>query len=262
MLAVQVTKRFTAAILVMAAVHVLVIWQVPYAWLMNHTAQETPIMDVVLQPTTPPPPLLPLPPTEPQAVPEPQELVQQVSEPVSEPVPEPVPEARPEQAEAVKLISAQQALSEQTREPVALEMPNRSVEPTQRTDPLVLESPDNWKSVTVEPEDSLVATFRPEFYERLEKRRQIKQVQQLLTSRVVERDGLPPDEYNAIDNDPTHFKTATGCFDVRPVMAGRVITNDGGGSMLWRVACKGIYKSPEEQPLLEFDDVGRVIGTR
>ena len=230
-------RRITFAISGMAILHGLVIWYLP----LDRQGpvpeqQQEPLLDVVLRAA--PPETLDEQPDEftdavAGAVEENDELQPEVFTEAIQPTPNPTPQPLP--------LNPDQA------------------EPAEA---LVLKSHDDWTSVTVPAEDSLVATFRPQFYNRLESRWLTQEVSALLGSRRIERDGLPHDEYNAIDNDPSHIKTEVGCADLRSELAGRIIGPDGNSMRWWITACKGVFKSPTERPMLEYGDVGRVIGLR
>jgi hypothetical protein len=105
------------------------------------------------------------------------------------------------------------------------------------------------------PED-FARAFRGEFYQRLEQRQTAQARSQLLAGRRVAQRGLPADQYNALENPGSgHFKTAAGCFDLKPDIVGTL----GGGQRAWITACKDLIRSPFELPALEFDALGRAV---
>jgi hypothetical protein len=108
--------------------------------------------------------------------------------------------------------------------------------------------------------DGLVSAFRPRLLEGLETRRNARARADLLHSRGVAFNGLPIDEYNALEGPVSnHIKTAAGCFNLHND-SGEAIGPTGFEKRWWRTRCKDLRRSPFQMDRLEYDVVGRAIG--
>ena len=140
---------------------------------------------------------------------------------------------------------------------------------TTDTRPLDLERPENWDEyleIDV-PKDISVLPFNPDLQARRQAREIDKKRTKILADRRYEREGLPPDQYNALAQSPnvsavnfgntsvgvTHIKTSKGCFNM--------VTEVGLSGLetaWWRTACLGAFKTVWEQSVLELAPNGQV----
>ena len=152
------------------------------------------------------------------------------------------PPAKPERAPDVPKATVEAA----TSEPAPSETTSR---PTAR---LNLNRPD-WATFDQTNQADANSTFYPR-QEALAQRRAEQRRNRVLATRAIEREGLSPDAYAAVDPQSEVVKTSRGCFKPHDE-----VDMAGGGRRWWRVGCKERRADPWSQPPLELGANGQAL---
>ncbi len=184
--------------------------------------------------------------------------------------PEPMPSMPPEIEPQVALepqITELVAEEPMPEEPTVAEPPQEIAAEVRRLD---LERPENWDEfLEIQTDaDIRMLPFNPDLQARREVREMERKRERILLGRRYEREGLPPEQYNApeLAASPnvsavnfgntmgvTHIKTAIGCYNLVTEMG-----LHGFETSWWVTACKGTFKTVWEQPVLELGPDGEV----